>query len=56
MLGLSMDTMDDMGEDRQIEIDGVPFIAEADVLERYGTSFTVTLDEQGRPVVEARTA
>lgn len=54
ILGLAIEELDE-DEDEKIEIDGVPFAAEADFLLRYGREFSVAL-EDGRMVVQALAA
>ncbi len=39
-----MDEFDE-DEDRQIEVDGVPFIAEEDFLEKYGSAYSLKFNE-----------
>lgn len=52
MLGLAIEEMDE-DEDEKIEINGVPFIAESDFLQRYGKEFKASFNDEGQMVVEA---
>lgn len=47
-----MDEFDE-DEDVQIDIDGVPFAAEKDFLEKYGTAFTLSYGENKEVVLTA---
>ncbi len=51
ILGLGIDEMNE-GEDVEIDVRGVPFIADADLLLRYGREFAVSL-EDGQMTVQA---
>lgn len=52
ILGLGVDEpVED--EDEEMEIRGVPFIAESDFLHRYGREFKVNFSDDGQMVVEA---
>ena len=55
ILGLGTDELNE-DEDEQIELDSVPFIADADFLLRYGREFAVSFNEEGQMVVEALAA
>ena len=55
VLGLGMDEFDE-DEDEQIDIDGVPFAAEKDFLEKYGTAFTLSYGENKEVVLTANQA
>ncbi len=46
----------DEDEDVQIDINGVPFAAEKDFLEKYGTSFTLKYGENKEVVLTADNA
>ena len=46
----------DEDEDEQMDIDGVPFAAEKDFLEKYGTSFTLKYGENKEVVLTADNA
>lgn len=50
MLGLGMDEADE-DEDEQMLIKDIPFVAERDFLEKYGTSFNLGLDENRQVVL-----
>lgn len=50
-----MDEFDE-DEDVQIDIDGVPFAAEKDFLEKYGTAFTLSYGENKEVVLTAAQA
>ena len=50
-----MDEFDE-DEDEQIDIDGVPFAAEKDFLEKYGTAFTLSYGENKEVVLTANQA
>ena len=50
-----MDEFDE-DEDEQIDIDGVPFAAEKDFLEKYGTAFTLSYGENKEVVLTATEA
>lgn len=51
VLGLAIDEQTD--EDVAIEQHGLTFIAEKDLLDQYGSKFTVSLDDKLMPVVVA---
>ena len=55
ILGLAIEEMDE-DEDEKVEIEGVPFIADADFLLRYGREFKAAFNEEGMMVVEALAA
>ncbi|GAB6178626.1 hypothetical protein JCM16814_35180 [Desulfobaculum senezii] len=44
MLGLGMDEPDE-DEDVQIEVSGVPFTAEEDFLDKYGSAYSLKFNE-----------
>ena len=50
-----MDEFDE-DEDEQIDIDGVPFAAKKDFLEKYGTAFTLSYGENKEVVLTANQA
>ena len=50
-----MDEFDE-DEDVQIDIDGVPFAAEQDFLDKYGKSFTLSYGENKEVVLTANGA
>ncbi|NJB69151.1 hypothetical protein GGQ74_002848 [Desulfobaculum xiamenense] len=45
-----MDEFDE-DEDARIEVDGMPFIAEKDYLEKYGTAFALSFGENNEVVL-----
>jgi len=55
VLGLGMDEPDE-DDDKQIEVNGVPFIAEEDFLDKYGKDFSLTFGENKEVVLAAQTA
>ena len=55
ILGLGIEEMEE-DEDEKIEVEGVPFIADADFLLRYGREFKASFNEEGQMVVEALAA
>nr|WP_239057737.1 hypothetical protein [Pseudodesulfovibrio sp. JC047] len=50
MLGLGMDEADE-DDDERIEIEGVPFTAEEDFLEKYGTAYSLGFNDHKEVVL-----
>lgn len=46
ILGLGMDELEEE-QDVQVDVSGVPFIADKDFLVKYGTSFTLAFNDNG---------
>jgi len=55
VLGLGIDEPDE-DEDAQIEVDGVPFIAEEDFLGKHGKTFDLSFNENKEVKLTAVTA
>ncbi|MDR2574315.1 MAG: hypothetical protein LBC94_08275 [Desulfovibrio sp.] len=51
MLRLSIDERED--EDKEGEVNSLPFVISEELADQYGENFSVSLDENQMPVVEA---
>jgi len=52
-LRLSIDERDELEDEEEISVDGVPFVVHPDVIDTYGSVFSVSINEEnGMPVVK----
>lgn len=52
ILGLGMDAFEEE-QDVQVDVSGVPFIADKDFLVKHGTSFTLAFNDNGEVLLHA---
>lgn len=52
-LRVSPDEREDPDEEKEIMVDGIPFVVSNDTIDSYGETFTIVVDEHGMPAVKA---
>lgn len=52
-LRVSVDECEDPDEEQEIEVDGLPFVVSNDVIDSYGLSYTIFVNENDMPGVKA---
>lgn len=50
---MSIDEREDPDEEREIQVDGMPFVVSNDVIDSYGLKYNIFVDEKGMPGVTA---
>ena len=51
-LRLSIDEREDEDEEQELEVAGMPFVVNNDVVDTYGSTYHVSMDENGMPSVK----
>lgn len=52
-LRMGIDEREDEDEEQEVTVEGMPFVVSNDVIDIYGTSYNVALDENGLPKITA---
>ncbi len=52
-LRVSPDERDDPDEEKEVTVDGIPFVVGNDVIESYGSEFSIFVDDHDMPAVRA---
>ncbi len=52
-LRMSVDEREDPDEEQEVEVNGMPFVVNNDVVDTYGSRFSIALDENTLPKVTA---
>ena len=52
-LRVSIDEREDADEEKEVQIDGMTFVAHNDVIDSYGSKYTIFIGECGNPGVKA---
>ncbi len=50
-LRVSLDEREDPDEEQEIEVEGIPFVVNEDVIDSYGLKYTIAVDEHNMPAV-----
>ena len=48
-LRVSLDEREDPDEEQEIEVEGIPFVVNEDVIDSYGLKYTIAVDEHNMP-------
>lgn len=52
-LRVSLDEREDADEEEEVTVEGLPFVASLDVIDSYGSVYSISADEGGMPRVTA---
>lgn len=52
-LRVSLDERTDASEEQEIQVDGIPVVVSNDVIDSYGTKYSIVVTENGMPGVNA---
>ena len=52
-LRVSLDEREDPDEEQEIEVEGIPFVVNEDVIDSYGLKYTIAVDEHNMPAVSS---
>ena len=52
-LRMSIDEREDADEEQEIAVEGMPFVVSNDVIDTYGSRYSITLDENTLPKITA---
>ena len=52
-LRVSLDERDDPDEEKEVQIDGIPFVVSNEVIDSYGLKYSIFVDENDMPGVRA---
>ena len=52
-LRVSLDEREDPDEEQDIEVEGIPFVVNEDVIDSYGLKYTIAVDEHNMPAVSS---
>lgn len=52
-LRVSLDEREDPDEEQEIEVEGIPFVVNEDVIDSYGLKYTIAVDERNMPAVSS---
>lgn len=52
-LRMGIDEREDEDEEKEVTVEGMPFVVSNDVIDIYGLEYDVTLDENGLPKIKA---
>ena len=50
---MSLDEREDPDEEQEIEVEGIPFVVNEDVIDSYGLKYTIAVDEHNMPAVSS---
>lgn len=50
---MSLDEREDPDEEQEVVVAGLPFVVSNDVIDSYGNTFTIIVNESGMPEVKA---
>ena len=52
-LRVSLDERDDPDEEKEVQVDGIPFVVSNEVIDSYGLKYSIFVDENDMPGVRA---
>lgn len=52
-LRVSLDEREDPDEEQEVQIEGLPFVVNEDVIDSYGLTYTIFVGENGVPAVSS---
>lgn len=50
---MSLDEREDPDEEQEIEVEGIPFVVNEDVIDSYGLKYSIAVDERNMPAVSS---
>ncbi len=50
---MSLDEREDPDEEQEVEVEGIPFVVNEDVIDSYGLKYTIAVDERNMPAVSS---